>query len=39
VAGFSFDGSVIEEAKKYGIGVVRQVGELLEINDNDLKVY
>jgi hypothetical protein len=39
VAGFSFDGSVVEEAKKYGIGVVRQVGEVLEINDNDLKVY
>ena len=39
VAGFSFDGSVVEEAKKYGIGVVRQVGEVLEISDNDLKVY
>ena len=38
-AGFSFDGSVIEEAKKYGVGVIRQVGESLEINDNDLKDY
>jgi len=38
-AGFSFDGSVIEEAKKYGIGVIRQVGEALEINDSDLKIY
>jgi len=38
-AGFSFDGSVIEEAKKYGIGVVRQVGESLEITDKDLKCY
>jgi len=38
-AGFSFDGSVIEEAKKRGIGIILQVGDAIEIDDNDLKDY
>jgi len=39
IAGFSFDDSVIEEAKKRGIGIIRQVGDAVEIYDKDLKVY
>jgi len=39
VAGFSFDDCVIEKAKKYGIGIVRQVGDALEIDDKNLKAY
>jgi len=38
-AGFSFDDSVAQEAKKYGIGIIRQVGDAVEIDDKDLKVY
>jgi len=39
IAGFSFDDSVIEEAKKRGIGIIRQVGDAVEIDDKNLKVY
>jgi hypothetical protein len=39
IAGFSFSKKVLEEAKKYGIGIIRQVGESLEIEANNLKVY
>jgi hypothetical protein len=39
VAGFSFDKSVAEEAKKYGVGIIRQVGDSIEIDDDKLKVY
>jgi hypothetical protein len=39
IAGFSFDDSVIEEAKKRGIGIIRQVGDAIEIDDKDLKAY
>ncbi|MDR0304105.1 MAG: hypothetical protein LBH98_04955 [Chitinispirillales bacterium] len=38
-AGFSFDKSVIEEAKVYGVGIIRQVGDAVEIDDENLKVY
>ncbi|MDR0303254.1 MAG: NERD domain-containing protein [Chitinispirillales bacterium] len=38
-AGFSFDESVVKEAKVYGIGIIRQVGDAVEIDDRDLKVY
>jgi len=39
IAGFSFDDSVIEEAKKRGIGIIRQVGDTVEIDDKNLKAY
>jgi hypothetical protein len=39
IAGFSFSKKVQEEAKKYGIGIVRQVGNALEINTKALKAY
>jgi len=39
IAGFSFSQKVLEEAKKYGIGIIRQVGESIEIEANNLKVY
>jgi hypothetical protein len=38
-AGFSFDESVVKEAKVYGIGIIRQVGDAVEIDDKDLKAY
>ena len=39
IAGFSFDDSVIEEAKECGIGIIRQVGDAVEIDDKNLKAY
>jgi len=39
VAGFSFDKSVEKEAKKYGVGIIRQVGDAVEMDDKNLKVY
>ena len=39
IAGFSFDDSVVEEAKKRGIGIIRQVGDAVEIDDKNLKDY
>jgi len=39
IAGFSFDDSVIKEAKKRGIGIIRQVGDAVEIDDKNLKAY
>lgn len=39
IAGFSFSDKVIESAKKHGIGIIRQVGDSIEIDDNKLKVY
>jgi hypothetical protein len=39
VAGFSFDDSVLEKAKESGVGIIRQVGEAVEIYDKNLKVY
>jgi hypothetical protein len=39
IAGFSFSKKVMEEAKKYGIGVIRQVGDSVEIRAEKLKVY
>jgi hypothetical protein len=39
VAGFSFDEFVIQEAQKYGVGIIRQVGDAVEIDDKKLKVY
>jgi hypothetical protein len=39
IAGFSFSKKVLEEAQKYGIGVVRQVGDSIEIETSHLKAY
>jgi len=39
IAGFSFDDAVLEEAKKYGIGIIKQVGDGIEINAKDLIAY
>jgi AraC-like DNA-binding protein len=39
VAGFSFDDSVAKEAEKYGVGIIRQVGDAVEMDDKNLKVY
>ncbi|MCL2845361.1 MAG: hypothetical protein FWE23_07930 [Chitinivibrionia bacterium] len=39
IAGFSFDDYVAEEARKYGVGIIRQVGDAIELDDKNLKVY
>ena len=39
IAGFSFSKKVLEEAEKYGICVLRQVGDSIEIKTNNLRVY
>jgi len=39
IAGFSFSDEVLDRASTYGIGIVRQVGEGVEIEANNLKVY
>jgi len=39
VAGFSFDKTVYAEAKKYGVGVVRQDGDSVQVDAGCLKVY
>jgi hypothetical protein len=39
VAGFSFDDSVVKNAKEYGVGIIRQVSDAVEIDDEILKVY
>jgi DNA repair exonuclease SbcCD ATPase subunit len=39
VAGFSFDPEVVAEAKKYGVGVIRQVGDAVQVDKGRLKVY
>jgi len=39
IAGFSFDQKVLAEAKKHGIGVVKQAGEGIEVEADCLKAY
>lgn len=39
IAGLSFDQKVIDEAKKYGIGIVKLAREGVEITAEDLKAY
>jgi hypothetical protein len=39
VAGFSFDEEVLAEAKRYGVGVIRQVGNCARVDKGKLKVY
>ena len=39
IAGFSFSDEVLDRASAYGIGIIRQVGEGVEIEANNLRVY
>jgi hypothetical protein len=39
IAGFSFDKKVMEEAKENGIGIVKQAGEGIEVEAENLKAY
>jgi len=39
IAGFSFSDEVLDRASTYGIGIVMQVGEGVEIEANNLKIY
>jgi hypothetical protein len=39
IAGFSFSKKVMDEARKYGMGVIRQSGDSVEISTERLKVY
>jgi hypothetical protein len=39
IAGFSFSKEVLEQAKKYGIGIIKQVGDSMEMAAGKLKAY
>jgi hypothetical protein len=39
IAGFSFSTEVLREADKYGVGIIRQVGEGVEVSADNLKMY
>jgi hypothetical protein len=39
IAGFSFSKAVLEEAKKYGMGLIKQVGKSIEIEAKNLRAY
>jgi len=39
IAGFSFSDEVLDQASRYGIGIVKQVGEGVEIEASNLKAY
>jgi hypothetical protein len=39
IAGFSFSKTVLEEAKKHGIGLVRQSGKSIEVAAGKLRAY
>ena len=39
LAGFSFEKAVYDEAKKYGVGVIRQDGDSVQVDAGELKVY
>jgi len=39
IAGFSFSDEVLDRASTYGIGIVKQVGEGIEIKADNLKAY
>jgi RNA processing factor Prp31 len=39
IAGFFFIKAVLEEAKKYGMGLIKQVGKSIEIEANNLRAY
>ncbi|MDR0516887.1 MAG: hypothetical protein LBH25_07580, partial [Fibromonadaceae bacterium] len=39
IAGFSFSDEVLDQASRYGIGIIKQVGEGVEIAANNLRAY
>jgi len=39
IAGFSFSDEVLAQASKYGVGIVRQVGDGVEVEANNLRAY
>jgi hypothetical protein len=39
IAGFSFSDEILEQASRYGIGIIKQVGEGVEIAANNLRAY
>jgi hypothetical protein len=39
IAGFSFSDDVLDQASRYGIGIVKQVGEGIEVEANNLRAY
>jgi predicted nuclease with TOPRIM domain len=39
IAGFSFSDDVLDQAGRYGVGIVKQVGEGVEVRASNLKVY
>ena len=39
IAGFSFSDKVLSEAQKYGIGIIKQVGEGIEVKTKGLRAY
>jgi len=39
IAGFSFDKKTLDEAKEYGVGIVKQNGEGIEVEAENLKAY
>ncbi|GBU24533.1 hypothetical protein R83H12_01166 [Fibrobacteria bacterium R8-3-H12] len=39
IAGFSFSDEVLDRASAYGIGIIKQVGEGVEIKADNLRVY
>jgi hypothetical protein len=39
IAGFSFSDEVIDQASRYGIGIIKQVGEGVEIKADNLRAY
>jgi hypothetical protein len=39
IAGFSFSDEVLDRASAYGVGIIKQVGEGVEIKANNLKAY
>ena len=39
IAGFSFSKAVLEEAKKYGVGIIKQAGKTIEVDATGLRVY
>jgi hypothetical protein len=39
IAGFSFSDEVLDQASRYGIGIIKQVGEGVEIEAKNLRAY
>ncbi|MDR2693544.1 MAG: hypothetical protein LBB74_04935 [Chitinispirillales bacterium] len=39
IAGFSFSKRVVEQAEKYGVGLIRQAGDSIEMKTDKLKAY